>query len=102
MEPHYKLILTLCNELRNEVLFLANYPEELPNKNVAKFTIAVTEKNTHVGCTAVRFSKDYYNHFVLTRNLATSNIVGQPVYNPGEKSTSGNKNRYGSAFDYPK
>ncbi|KAH8383162.1 hypothetical protein KR009_007109, partial [Drosophila setifemur] len=80
---------------------LANFPEELPNNNVGKFTIAVAEKNTHVGCAAVRFSKDFYNHFVLTCNFATSNIVGQPIYNPGEKSTSGCKNRYGAAFDYP-
>ncbi|EDW84161.1 uncharacterized protein Dwil_GK13988 [Drosophila willistoni] len=80
---------------------LSNFPEELPNKSVAKFTIAVAEKNTHIGCAAVRFSKDFYNHFVLTCNFATSNIVGQPVYTPGEKATSGCKNRYGAAFDYP-
>ncbi|KAH8392641.1 hypothetical protein KR200_004429 [Drosophila serrata] len=80
---------------------LSNFPEELPNKNIAKFTIAVAEKNTHVGCAAIRFSKDFYNHFVLTCNFATSNIVGKPVYTPGEKSTSGCKNRYGAAFDYP-
>ncbi|XP_020799798.1 venom allergen 3-like [Drosophila serrata] len=80
---------------------LANFPEDLPNKNVAKFTITVAEKNTHVGCAAVRFAKDYYNHFVFTCNFATSNIVGQPVYKPGERSTSGCKNRYGAAYDYP-
>ncbi|KAH8292231.1 hypothetical protein KR054_007358, partial [Drosophila jambulina] len=80
---------------------LSSFPEELPNKNVAKFTIAVAEKNTHVGCAAVRFSKDFYNHFVLTCNFATSNIVGKPIYTPGEKATSGCKNRYGAAFDYP-
>ncbi|XP_001359938.3 antigen 5 like allergen Cul n 1-like [Drosophila miranda] len=80
---------------------LANFPEELPNKNVAKFTIAVAEKNTHVGCAAVRFSRDFYNHFVLTCNFATSNIIGQPVYTPGEKATTGCKNRYGAAFDFP-
>ncbi|EDW68378.1 antigen 5 like allergen Cul n 1 [Drosophila virilis] len=80
---------------------LASFPEELPNKNVAKFTIAVAEKNTHLGCAAVRFSRDYYNHFVLTCNFATRNIIGQPVYTPGEKATAGCKNRYGAAFDYP-
>ncbi|XP_037714988.1 antigen 5 like allergen Cul n 1-like [Drosophila subpulchrella] len=80
---------------------LASFPEELPSKDVAKFTISVAEKNTHVGCAAVRFSRDFYNHFVLTCNFATSNIVGQPVYTPGEKSTTGCKNRYGAAFDYP-
>ncbi|KAM8705683.1 hypothetical protein ACLKA7_010050 [Drosophila subpalustris] len=80
---------------------LASYPEDLPNKNLAKFTIAVAEKNTHLGCSAVRFSRDFYNHFVLTCNFATSNIVGQPVYTPGDKATSGCKNRYGAAFDYP-
>lgn len=80
---------------------LANFPEELPNKNVAKFTISVAEKNTHVGCGAVRFSRDYYNHFLLTCNFATTNIIGHPVYSPGEKATSGCKNRYGAAFDYP-
>ncbi|KAH8292409.1 hypothetical protein KR054_009401, partial [Drosophila jambulina] len=80
---------------------LANFPEVLPNKNVAKFTIAVAEKNTHVGCAAVRFFKDFHNHFVLTCNFATSNIVGYPVYTTGEKSTSGCKNPYGAAYDYP-
>ncbi|ALC45747.1 scpr-A [Drosophila busckii] len=80
---------------------LASFPEELPNKGVAKFAIAVAEKNTHLGCAAVRFSKDYYNHFVLTCNFATSNIIGQPVYTPGDKATSGCKNRFGAAYDYP-
>ncbi|XP_030572170.1 dihydrolipoyllysine-residue succinyltransferase component of 2-oxoglutarate dehydrogenase complex, mitochondrial-like [Drosophila novamexicana] len=80
---------------------LGSFPEELPNKGVAKFTIAVAEKNTHVGCAAVRFSRDYYNHFVLTCNFATTNVIGQPVYTPGERATSGCKNRYGAAFDYP-
>ncbi|KAH8359008.1 hypothetical protein KR093_003864, partial [Drosophila rubida] len=80
---------------------LASFPEELPNKNVAKFTIAVAEKNTHVGCGAVRFTRDFYNHFVLTCNFATTNVIGQSVYTPGDKATSGCKNRYGAAFDYP-
>ncbi|EDV91275.1 antigen 5 like allergen Cul n 1 [Drosophila grimshawi] len=80
---------------------LASFPEELTNRNVAKFTIAVAEKNTHLGCAAVRFSRDYYNHFVLTCNFATTNFVGQPVYTPGEKATTGCRNRYGAAFDYP-
>ncbi|XP_017848329.1 antigen 5 like allergen Cul n 1 [Drosophila busckii] len=80
---------------------LSSFPQELPNKSAAQFTIAVSEKNTHLGCAAVRFSKDYYNHFVLTCNFATSNIIGQPVYTPGDKATSGCKNRFGAAFDYP-
>lgn len=80
---------------------LASFPEELPNQKIAKFTIAVAEKNSHLGCAAVRFSRDYYNHFVLTCNFATSNVIGQPVYTPGDKATSGCKNRYGAAFDYP-
>ncbi|KAH8295492.1 hypothetical protein KR018_012307, partial [Drosophila ironensis] len=80
---------------------LSSFPEELPKKTVGQFTIAVAEKNTHIGCAAVRFSKDFYNHFILTCNFATSNLVGQPVYTPGEKSTTGCKNRYGAAFDYP-
>ncbi|KAH8312065.1 hypothetical protein KR044_009236, partial [Drosophila immigrans] len=80
---------------------LASFPEELQSKNVAKFTVAVAEKNTHVGCAAVRFSRDYYNHFLLTCNFATTNVIGQPVYTPGDKATSGCKNRYGAAFDYP-
>ncbi|EDW15597.1 antigen 5 like allergen Cul n 1 [Drosophila mojavensis] len=80
---------------------LASFPEDLPNKAIAKFTIAVAEKNTHVGCAAVRFSRDFYNHFVLTCNFATTNVIGQPVYTPGDRATAGCKNRYGAAFDYP-
>ncbi|EDX13397.1 GD18740 [Drosophila simulans] len=79
---------------------LASFPEELPNKAVTKFTIAVAEKNTHVGCAAVRFSRDFYttSYSPVTSH---SNIVGQPVYTPGEKATTGCKNRYGAAYDYP-
>ncbi|KMZ04272.1 uncharacterized protein Dsimw501_GD18744 [Drosophila simulans] len=145
IEPHHKLILTLFNELRNNVAGVQAAPilsaphavinqvrirepkrglwqqnecrsdsrdrgssvqfiakaARSSNKAVTKFTIAVAEKNTHVGCAAVRFSRDFYNHFVLTCNFATSNIVGQPVYTPGEKATTGCKNRYGAAYDYP-
>lgn len=78
---------------------MASFPDELPNNKVVQFIIAVHENNTHVGCAAVRFSLDFYNHFILTCNFATINVIGEPVYTAGPKSADDCKKR--PAFDYP-
>lgn len=78
---------------------LVSFVDESPNKKVGQFTIVVNEKNSHVGCAAVRFSLEFYNHFIFTCNFARRNVVDQPVYISGPEAASGCRNR--RAFDYP-
>ena len=65
------------------------------------FTIAVNAKNSDIGCAAVRFSKDFYYHFLFVCNFSVGNLVGIPVYEVGDAPAVDCKNRYGASYEYP-
>jgi len=68
---------------------------------VGDFTIAINEKNGDIGCAAVRFKKDFYNHFSFVCNFPVGNLIGQPIYTIGDEPTVDCRNRYGASYDYP-
>lgn len=45
------------------------------------------EKNTHAGCAASFYSEGGWNYFLMACNYATTNWIGQPVYQAGTKAS---------------
>ncbi|XP_070132446.1 venom allergen-1-like [Drosophila bipectinata] len=45
------------------------------------------EKNTHCGCAAAFYYQDGMNWFLMACNYATTNWVGEPVFQKGFKAS---------------
>lgn len=48
----------------------------------------MTDRNTHMGCSAVAYTDNSYNHFMMACAFATDNMNNYPVYKPSAKAGS--------------
>ncbi|KAH8276086.1 hypothetical protein KR018_006755, partial [Drosophila ironensis] len=63
------------------------YPSNWTGPQIGHFTAMAQEKNTHVGCAAAFYQSGVFNWFLMACNYATTNWVGQPVYQRGVKAS---------------
>ncbi|XP_068141438.1 venom allergen-1-like [Drosophila tropicalis] len=68
---------------------IKKYPSNYSGPQIGHFTAMAQEKNTHLGCAAVKFENSM-NWFLMACNYATTNWVGQPVYQQGTAASGCN------------
>lgn len=67
-------------------------------RQIGHFTAMAQEKNTHCGCAAAFYYENGMNWFLMACNYATTNWVGEPVYQRGVKASGCKK---GTNVNYP-
>ncbi|KAH8287311.1 hypothetical protein KR054_005669, partial [Drosophila jambulina] len=77
---------------------MAKYPSNYSGPQIGHFTAMAQEKNTHCGCAASYYVKDGWSWFLMACNYATTNWIGQPVYQAGTKASGCKK---GANANYP-
>ncbi|XP_017017967.1 venom allergen-1-like [Drosophila kikkawai] len=66
---------------------MAKYPSNYSGPQIGHFTAMAQEKNTHCGCAAAFYVKDGWSYYLMACNYATTNWIGQPVYQAGTKAS---------------
>ncbi|KAH8247270.1 hypothetical protein KR038_001230 [Drosophila bunnanda] len=62
-----------------QTLFLANNSDL---QSIYRVTLLMSERNTHMGCSTVKFKHRNVRYIYLSCTFATTNIWGVPVYRP--------------------
>ncbi|XP_037940569.1 antigen 5 like allergen Cul n 1-like [Teleopsis dalmanni] len=78
---------------------IKKYPDIEPALPIGHFTLIINEKNTHVGCAAVRYKEEASRIFLFTCNYAAGNIIGKPVYT--ESNVPGQECETDTSIQYP-
>lgn len=58
------------------------YPRSTENM-IGHFTVMTADKNTHVGCSAIKFPENNMSSLTFCCNYATTNFIYMPMYTPG-------------------
>ncbi|XP_037940538.1 antigen 5 like allergen Cul n 1-like [Teleopsis dalmanni] len=106
-EPNYQTLSTRAVDLWFGEYKDSNmkYIQKFPSDNsilfkIGHFTVMVADRNTHVGCAALTYSKpNSYKVFLIACNYATTNIVDFPIY--GDCPTAGTGCVTGTNPSYP-
>ncbi|KAH8385564.1 hypothetical protein KR200_000270, partial [Drosophila serrata] len=64
-----------------QTLFLADNNDL---KSVYRAALLMSERNTHMGCSAVKLKNRRVRYFYLSCTFATKNIMGVPIYRPAK------------------
>ncbi|XP_032308876.1 antigen 5 like allergen Cul n 1 [Drosophila ananassae] len=87
------------NEKKDANMAVINkYPSSWSGPQIGHFTAMAQEKNTHCGCAAAFYYENGMNWFLMACNYATTNWVGEPVYQRGVKASGCKK---GTNVNYP-
>ncbi|KAH8265264.1 hypothetical protein KR038_002704 [Drosophila bunnanda] len=68
-------------------------PASLDNPDIANTALLMAEKNTYVGCSALRFVVAEYNNFVFACAFSTDLMVRRPIYRMSGVAGSACKHR---------
>lgn len=48
----------------------------------------MTDRNSHMGCSAMLYDENFLSHFMMACTFATDNMINHPVYKPSAKAGS--------------
>ncbi|XP_037940527.1 antigen 5 like allergen Cul n 1-like [Teleopsis dalmanni] len=63
--------------------FIYKFPKKYGGPKIGHFLPMVIDRNTHVGCGAIRYMNGEYLRTLIACNYATTNIVGKSAYQVG-------------------
>ncbi|KAH8291855.1 hypothetical protein KR054_001477 [Drosophila jambulina] len=69
------------------------FPATLEDKGIANTALLMAEKNTHMGCSAMRFTADDYHNFIFACAFSTDLMVRRPIYRMSGVAGSACKHR---------
>ncbi|XP_030374699.1 allergen Tab y 5.0101 [Scaptodrosophila lebanonensis] len=95
---NFEIMLKLIDKWTSEMAFVNKdatlyVPDHFPNDKVVQSALLMMDRNTHVGCAALRYSIEYYNHFLFCCTFATDVIKHKPLYKLSGKPGSACQNR---------
>ncbi|XP_043653758.1 allergen Tab y 5.0101 [Drosophila teissieri] len=60
-------------------------PTTLEKRDIAKALLLMADRNTHVGCSAMRFTVDFVHNFIFLCAFSTDLLVERPIYRMSTK-----------------
>ncbi|XP_030370349.1 allergen Tab y 5.0101-like [Scaptodrosophila lebanonensis] len=60
----------------------------LPKPSVRRPILLMSDRNSHVGCAALRFTNEYYHHFHISCAFSTDTMLHKPIYKIGPSAGS--------------
>ncbi|XP_055610559.1 venom allergen 3-like [Uranotaenia lowii] len=78
--------------------YTKQYPSGYSGPAIGHFTQIVQDLSDRVGCSLVQWTEDPWTKLYLVCNYARTNVIGQPVYTPGNVASSCTT---GTNSDYP-